>query len=578
MKFIGLMLASSAVQTIGWALLHSLWQGIVLAALLGITMSLLRKRTANLRYLIACGTLSLMLILPVSTALWSGAKTQNNDYDKKTFQTEMPRESAAPMNSTEPDNVTRTEELRYSRLEQTVNQFLPWFVLVWTLGVFISSLRLLGVWTYTQRLKRNTNGRILEQWQESLQRLSHQFRILRPIVLLESSLVKVPTVIGWLKPIILLPPSALTGLTPQQLELILAHELAHICRYDYLVNLLQTIIETLLFYHPAVWWVSRQIRNERENACDDLAVTVGGNAVIYARALTQMERLRKTAPSLAMAADGGSLTSRVHRLIGVDLPQSKRLAGLWTVMFIGTFLVAVGVNTQISSLANSIPKDTVRGNFQTDNSELAEKLKSSDSSERAVVICSLGKKKDVSAMPLLIQSLSDDEAVAAPIGCWNSGDWSPLLKTFKQPSPGEEAAIALASFGEIAVEPLVAALKDSNPIVRRNAAWAIGEIRDGDKINRSIALEPLVSALSDEDSWVRRAAAFALDEIKDSRTATALINALSDETAGVREMAANALGEMKEPSAFNSLQAALSDKDERVRSRARWSLAEIQDR
>ncbi len=354
MKFIGLMLASSAVQTIGWALLHSLWQGIILAALLGITMSLLRKRTANLRYLIACGTLSLMLILPVSTALWSGAKTQNNDYDKKTFQTETPRESAALMNSTEPDNVTRTEELRHSRLEQTVNQFLPWFVLVWTLGVFISSLRLLGVWTYTQRLKRNTNGRILEQWQESLQRLSHQFRILRPIVLLESSLVKVPTVIGWLKPIILLPPSALTGLTPQQLELILAHELAHICRYDYLVNLLQTIIETLLFYHPAVWWVSRQIRNERENACDDLAVTVGGNAVIYARALTQMERLRKTAPSLAMAADGGSLTSRVHRLIGVDLPQSKRLAGLWTVIFIGTFLVAVGVNTQISSLYSPI--------------------------------------------------------------------------------------------------------------------------------------------------------------------------------------------------------------------------------
>ena len=578
MKFIGLMLASSAMQTIGWALLHSLWQGIVLAALLGITMSLLRKRTANLRYLIACGTLSLMLILPVSTALWSGAKTQNNDYDKKTFQTEMPRESAAPMNSTEPDNVTRTEELRYSRLEQTVNQFLPWFVLVWTLGVFISSLRLLGVWTYTQRLKRNTNGRILEQWQESLQRLSHQFRILRPIVLLESSLVKVPTVIGWLKPIILLPPSALTGLTPQQLELILAHELAHICRYDYLVNLLQTIIETLLFYHPAVWWVSRQIRNERENACDDLAVTVGGNAVIYARALTQMERLRKTAPSLAMAADGGSLTSRVHRLIDVESPPLKRLAGLWTVIFIGTFLVAVGVNTQISSLADSIPKDTVLENLQTDNSELSKKLKSSDSSERAAAICSVGKKGDAAAIPLLIQSLSDDEAIAAPVGCWDLGDWSPLLETFKQPSPGEEATIALASFGEMAVEPLVAALKDSNPIVRRNAAWAIGEIRDGDKINRSIALEPLVSALSDEDSWVRQAAAFALGEIKDSRTATALINALSDENAGVREMAANALGEMKEPSAFNSLQAALSDKDEQVRSMARWSLAEIQDR
>jgi beta-lactamase regulating signal transducer with metallopeptidase domain len=122
--------------------------------------------------------------------------------------------------------------------------------------------------------------------------------VFKPVTLLESALVKVPTVIGWLKPVILIPPSALIGLTPQQFELILTHELAHIRRHDYLVNLLQTIIETLLFYHPAVWWVSLQIRCERENACDDLAVSLSSDPVIYARTLVEMERLRKAVSSL----------------------------------------------------------------------------------------------------------------------------------------------------------------------------------------------------------------------------------------------------------------------------------------
>ena len=113
-----------------------------------------------------------------------------------------------------------------------------------------------------------------DKWRQSLRRLCGQLRIRRPVRLLESALVDVPMVIGWLRPVILLPASALSGLTPQQLEAIIAHELAHIRRHDYLINLLQSLIETLLFYHPAVWWVSRQIRREREHCCDDLAVAV----------------------------------------------------------------------------------------------------------------------------------------------------------------------------------------------------------------------------------------------------------------------------------------------------------------
>ncbi len=125
----------------------------------------------------------------------------------------------------------------------------------------------------------------------------------------------VPTVIGWLKPTVLLPMSALAGLSPLQVEAILAHELAHVRRHDYFVNLLQTLLETLLFYHPAVWWVSGQVRVERENCCDDLAVSLCGDPVVYASALADLEELRGPASRLVMAASGGVLLNRVRRLL-----------------------------------------------------------------------------------------------------------------------------------------------------------------------------------------------------------------------------------------------------------------------
>ena len=148
--------------------------------------------------------------------------------------------------------------------------------------------------------------------------------------LLESSAVVVPTVIGWLQPVILLPVSALAGLSPTQIEAILAHELAHIRRHDYLVNLLQTLLETLLFYHPAVWWLSRSDPHERENCCDDLAVSLCGDPVAYARALADLEEHRGSAGPLVMAASGGAAAaadpSSADRRTGIARRPRSRLA------------------------------------------------------------------------------------------------------------------------------------------------------------------------------------------------------------------------------------------------------------
>src|SRR5256885_1205164 len=150
------------------------------------------------------------------------------------------------------------------------------------------------------------------------------------------AVARAPAVIGWLRPVILLPASALTGLTPLQLDALLAHELAHVRRYDYLVNLIQSVIETLLFYHPAVWWVSARVRDEREHCCDDLAVAVCGDAHFYASALLGMERLRVTIPTLALTAAGGSLMGRVRRLVA---PPPLEIFPRWTAGVLAASLV-----------------------------------------------------------------------------------------------------------------------------------------------------------------------------------------------------------------------------------------------
>jgi type II secretory pathway component GspD/PulD (secretin)/beta-lactamase regulating signal transducer with metallopeptidase domain len=216
----------------------------------------------------------------------------------------------------------------YERVTMLMEPALPYLVLGWIVGVFGLSAWHLGGWAQLQRLRRRMVRPIGAVLHEKLAELSEHLGVRRAVTLLESALVEVPTVVGWLRPVILLPASALAGLSPEQFEAILAHELAHIRRYDYLVNILQTLVEILGFYHPAVWWVSHRIRVERENCCDDVAVRVCGDSVRYARALTCMEEMRHRRAEWAIAATGGSLFDRIARLLGRPATDDRRFAWL----------------------------------------------------------------------------------------------------------------------------------------------------------------------------------------------------------------------------------------------------------
>ena len=169
-----------------------------------------------------------------------------------------------------------------------------------------------------------------------------------PVRLLESALVEVPTLIGWLRPTILVPASVFIGLTPDQLEAILAHELAHVRRYDYLVNLFQTVIETILFYHPAVWWISRKLREERENCCDDIALEVMQNRLVYVSALARLEEGRSM--PLVLTASGGSLLQRIKRIVGAN----NRKVSAWPLWALMIGVLAVVCLTKLKAIESPV--------------------------------------------------------------------------------------------------------------------------------------------------------------------------------------------------------------------------------
>ena len=205
--------------------------------------------------------------------------------------------------------------------------FLPWVVAAWLAGASALWLRLLSGWILAERLRIRLVRPAPQEWRQAFERLKNRMRIPGDVRLLVSSLVESPAVVGWLRPVVLVPVGALAGLPADQVEALLLHELAHIRRQDYLVNGLQGLVETLLFYHPAVWWISGHIRAERELCCDDATVSVTGDALAYAMALSELESTRQAWPRPAMAAAGGFLAHRVARLLGQSRSAPRTFSG-----------------------------------------------------------------------------------------------------------------------------------------------------------------------------------------------------------------------------------------------------------
>ncbi|HEY3860188.1 MAG TPA: M56 family metallopeptidase [Gammaproteobacteria bacterium] len=287
---------------LGWTLLHFLWQGALVGAVYACLRNYMADASPQSRYLLSLGTLALLALLPVVTLIYvmgmpqavpviTGFAAGNHVF--------IPPQQPTLLDS----------------LHTLLHPLVPWTVPAWSVGVALLGFKSLAGWRRARLLTRQASHAAPDAWQETVTRLALQFGVRVQVRLLVTARVTVPCVIGWLKPVILLPPMALTGLTALQLEMVLAHELSHIRRHDYLINLLQVAVETLLFYHPVVRWISRDARRERELCCDDSAVHACGDALHYAHALTDLAALRSGDVSPAMGVTGGDLAMRVERLI-----------------------------------------------------------------------------------------------------------------------------------------------------------------------------------------------------------------------------------------------------------------------
>ncbi|MEA2338472.1 MAG: hypothetical protein QOE82_2479, partial [Thermoanaerobaculia bacterium] len=320
MNGISMLLGTPLAQAIGWALLHLLWQGVLVAAILAATLALLSKQSANARYLASCGALALLVVLGAGTAYQAyegrgelGVRSGSEAANISLITAPTSDKTLEPLAS---ENRKPTTDNRLTAIATFTKSHLPQIVLVWLTGVLLLSVRLLFGWLRAHSIAKRNATEAAPEWQRSARRLAQALKLNRAVQLLESSAFEVPTVIGWLRPVVLLPATSLTGLSTEQMEMILAHELAHIRRNDFFVNLMQAVVETLLFYHPAVWWISNRIRVEREHCCDDVAVAVSGKPLVYARALTRLEELRVEDAQAFVSANGGSLIGRIRRLAG----------------------------------------------------------------------------------------------------------------------------------------------------------------------------------------------------------------------------------------------------------------------
>jgi uncharacterized protein (TIGR03435 family) len=313
------------VERFDWALVHFLWQGSLIACLYLIArMRFGRAEDARVRYILSCTALAAMIAAPAITFVCDGPK---NPASTVTFTRGMfvvrpveGRHEAAPFESL-PATAPFTTPAENGGVTML-------FAAIWLVGASLLSMRLIGAGIVVARMRSTRVAPPPFEWQSALDSLLVRLRISTPVRLLISGSVQTPKVAGWLKPAILLPAGEIRGMSPEHIEALLAHELAHIRRHDYVFNLVQRIAEALLFYHPAVWWLSAQTGAEREACCDDIAVALTGDPLTYVCALAGLESSRPEHLAPALSANGGSLKHRIARLLGKSLASTSILRGI----------------------------------------------------------------------------------------------------------------------------------------------------------------------------------------------------------------------------------------------------------
>jgi beta-lactamase regulating signal transducer with metallopeptidase domain len=338
---------TNSMEVLGWTLLHFCWQAAVIALVYRVVdLALPVKARSNVRYGLALAALLSMFAISLATFAYEEIRAVEVGVALQASALGFAQQLRNELSSLPAVGASlMTQPGQHVDLGEYAARWMPWLDAAWFLGVLVLSIRTVGGWWLVQRLRRSGLAQVPESVRSSLTCLSQRMGIRRQIELRVSGRISGPLAMGVFRSLILLPASTLTALNAEQLEVVLAHELAHIRRADYLWNMLQSMIETLFFFHPAVWWVSNKLRQQRELCCDDVALACCSDPLVYATALLRLEEQRSSRLHLAMALDGhqagSGLRARIVRILG-EAPQGRReiapLSLLGVCAMLGLFL------------------------------------------------------------------------------------------------------------------------------------------------------------------------------------------------------------------------------------------------
>jgi beta-lactamase regulating signal transducer with metallopeptidase domain/HEAT repeat protein len=569
-------------------LLNSTWQIAVIFILAALGTWFLKNSAAHCRYVVWVSALALCLIAPAITAIdaWPSLSTP-----AKTITVQ-----ANSTDSTD-DNIVIDHTRRRSShvVVSTTPRNMQLIAVAYAVFLGLCALRFVRLWATKERLRRSVSFAGLTTPMEiALNRCRAVFEV-QNVELARSLTARVPYTLGITRPLIVLPDSFCGDIDQETLLSVIGHEMAHVRRRDFLAKLVCELVSLPLSFHPLTFLIKRQIERERELACDELVTRQVLRPESYARSLLRaadLSLLPARSSIMLSVFDGRMLEERIRQLMHKRLSSSKWsaraimigvIAALCLSSLLGSafgFSLRVPITTPIASPSAAVattapPQEPTTDRAKQTRLPVASQLDSTSPQELARAACDAGKNQDLQAIPTLVAMLADDRKTE-PLVCWNTGRWSPALDTFKHPSPGEQAALALASMGPAAFRALTNELNNPSATTRRNAAWAIGELTNMPPGERAPAIPQLITLLGDTDAWVRMAAARAIGEVRDGRATETLIATLADADWRVRRLAAWALNEMKEKRAVSALcQLLLGDSRAEVRSAAAEALGEI---
>ncbi len=355
MELLNKIVNEHTIISVGLTIIKSIWIGAIISVLTAV-LSTLVKKSARTRYIIAATGLLIIFISSVAVFI-----DINNDGQQAFADTSFIIDASTIQPTDGYDEVSHRFKIPAMILgltrdaERLFIYHSELIVLIWIIGVFILSIKFTGGYIYTRRLRSRITTDIPAIWAARIGKIAEKIKLKTKIRTVKSAVARIPMVTGWLKPVVILPASLLSGIPVEQVEAIIAHELAHIKRNDYLVNIFQSFIEIVMFFNPSVWWISGMIRRERENCCDDIALAAGTESVVYAKALVSIREisLPPPAPAVAIIKNNNNLLNRIKRITAMKKNNNTSKGNFTAVLGIGLLVSALVALTAFNLKPNN---------------------------------------------------------------------------------------------------------------------------------------------------------------------------------------------------------------------------------